>query len=173
MKFLEDEAHPKNGFSTFCTLLQPHCVLCRHTVCVCHHHQNPKLMLTALDAKGITYHDLMKSGVCDNTNEECMFYRCRTCPSETGIESFVRELHPYTDPPDEVTFKQWVTVNRCGLITKTLAYDDYVSSQENNLFALSRHHYIAKCHATFFKDLKAHLKPEKEGLLVVVSQTQT
>ncbi len=143
VKFLEDEAHPKIGFSTFCTLRPPHCVLAgsagthsvcmlrpphcvlagsagthsvcmlrpphcvlagsagthsvcmlrpphcvlagsagthsvcmlrpphcvlagragTHSVCVCTHHQNPKLMLTALNAKGITYHDLMKSGV--------------------------------------------------------------------------------------------------------------
>ena len=133
MKFLEDEGHPKIGFSTFCTLLPPHCELCRHTVCVCHHHQNPKLMLTSLDAKGITYHDLMKSGVCDNTNGECMFYRCKTCPSEIGIESFVRELPPYTDPPDEVTFKQWVTVDRCSLQRRLLMMITYVLWQRTCL----------------------------------------
>ena len=70
----------------------------------------------------------MKSGVCDHTNEECMLRRCKTCSSETGIESFVRELPPYTDPPDKVTFKQWVTVDRSNLISKMLAFDDYVLS---------------------------------------------
>ena len=124
-------------------------------------------MLTALETKRITYHDLMKSVVSDNTNEECMLHRCKTCPSETGIESFVRELSPCTDPLDEVKFKQWVSVDRCSLITKTLAFDDYVSFLAKYLLALSRHHYIAKCQATFFKDLKTHLEPEKEGLLVL------
>ena len=52
---------------------------------------------TALDAKGITYHDLMKLGVSDNMNKECMLHRCKTCPSETGSESFVRELPPYRE----------------------------------------------------------------------------
>ena len=96
-----------------------------------------------------------------------MLHRCKTCPSETGIESFVRELPPCTDPPEEVTFKQWVTVDRCSLITKTLAYDDYVSSLAKDLFALSRHHYIAKYQSTFLKDLKTHLELEKEGVLVL------
>ena len=168
VKFLEVEAHPKIGFSMFCTLHPPHCVLQvvqAHTVCT--HHQDPKLMLTALDAKGITYHDLMKSEVYDNMNEECMLHRCKTCPSETGIESFVRELPPCTDPSDEVTFKQWVTVDRCSLITKMLALEDYVSSLAKNLFALARYHYFAKHQETFFKDLKTHLEAEKEGLLVL------
>ena len=114
VKFLEDEGHPKIGFSMFGMLCPPHCLagsVGTHSACVCTHHQNPKLMLMVLDAKGITYHDLIKSGVCDNTNEEGMLHRCKTCPSETGIESFVRELPPCTDSPDEVTFKQWVTVD--------------------------------------------------------------
>ena len=109
----------------------------------------------------------MKSGVGDNTKEECMLHWCKTCPSETGIECFVRELPSCTDLPDEVTFEQWVTMNRCSLMTKTVAFDDYVSSLAKDLFALSRHHYIVKCQATFFKDLKTHVEPEKEGLLVL------
>ncbi len=57
VKFLEDDAHPNIGFSTFCTLRPPHCVLAgsagTHSVCVCTHHQNPKLMLTASMQKGL------------------------------------------------------------------------------------------------------------------------
>ena len=89
---------------------------------------------------------------------------CKTCPSETGIESFVGGLPPCTDPPDEVTFKLWVTVDPCSLITMMLAFDDYLSSLAQDLFAHSRHHYIANCQATFFKDLKTHLEAEEEGL---------
>ena len=96
-----------------------------------------------------------------------MLHRCKACLSETGIESFVRKLPPCTDPPEEVTFKQWVTVDRCSLITKMLAFDDYVSSLAKDLFALSRHHYIAKYQSTFLKDLKTHLEAEKEGLLIL------
>ena len=58
-------------------------------------------------------------------------------------------------------------MDRWCLITKTLAFDDYVSSLAKDLFALSRHHYIAKCQSTFFKDLRTHLEAEKEGLLVL------
>ena len=57
-----------------------HCILPgpsgTHTVCVCVHHQNAKLMVEALGVTGLSYHDLLDVAVCDDEVEACMLGKC-------------------------------------------------------------------------------------------------
>ncbi len=63
----------KIGFSTFVLLRPKWCVLAgasgTHSVCVCVHHQNPKLKYEIFNGTNNKYSDLMAMGVCNNDLE--------------------------------------------------------------------------------------------------------
>jgi hypothetical protein len=158
------------GFSTFAALRPPWCMLSgssgTHSVCVCTYHQNPKLQVAALGIKGLNYKELLKASVCSMDNENCMMHLCSNCPREQGVKDTIEGLLSQNDVmPEEIRYKQWVTVDRCTIIEKIENANDFVEDLSLNIAKLSRHHYVSKAQAKYFKNLKDNL-PEGEGCLV-------
>ena len=125
------EKHPecKVSRSKFCELRPKECITVgssgSHSVCVCTYHQNPKMMLAALNISE-TIHDLTDWIVCDRENKDCMLHRCENCP---GIESMLNKLretvieqHLGSDASEdekkcffnemELKFGQWTSTDR-------------------------------------------------------------
>ena len=163
------DGNPKVGFSSFAALRPSHCILAggsgTHTVCVCSHHQNPKLQLAALGETGLTYRDLLLYAVCDIENRDCMMHKCPYCDREEGVKSFLECLHSIESVDDSITYKIWQTTDRCTLLEKTETLDAYLTSLSNSISNLTRHHYIAKEQSAYFKNLKESMQ---EGELVLV-----
>lgn len=168
IKFKEEGHNPQIGFSTFCALRPKQCVLAgsggTHSVCVCTHHQNPKLQLNAIGEKNLRLDDVMEKGVCDINSEDCMMRRCPSCPGEEAIVSFVCSL-PAMEEKEEVCYKKWVTVDRCNLENVVETTDEFVSSFSSAIMKLTRHHYVSKMQSANFQQKKDNLK-ENEALLV-------
>ena len=80
------------GFSIFASLRPPWCVLAgangTHSVCICVHHQNPKLMLKSA-CPGLTVDDLIKMTVCDLQSETCMLGKRKECPGDGILRTFL------------------------------------------------------------------------------------
>ena len=80
------------GFSKFCSVRPKWCVSVGasgfYTVCVCTHHQNAILLVSALTFT-CTYTNLMKMVVCDVQRNECMVHRCSECPRTKPLRDFV------------------------------------------------------------------------------------
>lgn len=159
----------KIGFSTFASLRPPYCVLAgsggTHSVCVCTYHQNPKLQLSALGEKDITYKNLLECSVCDIESEECMLGKCKECPKEDGVKCFLESLD-IVQSSEEIRYKQWVTVDRCTIMEKVESVDNYVTSLSQQITKLARHHFVAKKQAQYFKELKENLSDESEAIIV-------
>ena len=59
-------------------------------VCVCTHHQNIKLMLSAVNST-FSYQVLLDMCVCDVTGNDCMFIKCEDCPASfENVVDFLR-----------------------------------------------------------------------------------
>ena len=90
--YKQDENNPKVGFSTFAALRPKNCVLAgssgTHSVCVCTYHQNPALLISALDLPGLTCNDLLDYAVCAVRERNCKMQACAECPGEEGSWSF-------------------------------------------------------------------------------------
>ena len=73
----------KNRFSPFCQLKPKWFVTVGHSgihiVCVCHYHQNIKLMLTVIDPF-LHYIDFVKRSVCGTNSRDCMTAKYDSCP---------------------------------------------------------------------------------------------
>lgn len=156
---------PQIGFSSFCSLRPPYCILAggtgTHTVCVCTYHQNPKLQLDALGECGLTYKDLMDYAVCDISNKECMLRRCENCDGETGVRSFLECLDNVDYAKATICYKQWLTTDRCTLIEKREDIDAFLNSLSKAIVKLTRHHFIAKEQSSYFSNLKSMLHEEE------------
>ena len=171
------DAHPdrKIGFSKFAELRPQYCVLAgasgTHSVCVCTIHQNMKLMFSEarlseiVTPEGInlfTYHHCLASTLCNSPLPTCYLGECTSCP---GV-SKLRDDHDLTTLLDEnlidnVTFKQWVSVDRSTLETYTKPVDEFVDMFCEKLELLRPHSFIAAQQASYYSDCKSGLAPRE------------
>ena len=171
------DKHPdvKLGLSKFCELRPKECVTVgargTHSVCVCTHHQNLKLMISAfpfrdntLPDEKITYHDLLKCVVCSVENMDCMLHRCEACPGSASLEHYI--LENISDEVDEIKYKQWVTTDRTTLTEHSLSRSDYIETLVEKVNKLSIHHYIAKHQSSHLQQLKDNLKSNEIIILL-------
>ena len=153
----------KVGFSKFAELWPKHCVLAgasgTHSVCVCTIHQNVKLMLLAVKLSQVpTYHDCMAKILCGSPLPSCYLGSCALCP---GISAFKDYLTTCMDENlvDNVTYKQWVSVDRSTLETFSMPADEFVEAFCDKLELLRPHCFIAREQAGFYKACKDNLVP--------------
>lgn len=116
--------HPeeKIGFTKFSTLRPRECVYAMEkygtpTTCVCTYHQNPKLIIDALqrhklcDAKD--YKEVINMCLCEESirTTECTNNNCEKCP---GIEKLASQMESRFEENiiERLSYKQWVTVGR-------------------------------------------------------------
>lgn len=121
--FKTENPNDKIGFSKFCSVRPPECVLASathgiHTTCVCVKHQNVKLIIQALQKIEIvdraqTYRDLMQMLLCTETNDNCRLNKCDLCPGigGNGQRSSLRStLFVQFEEKliEKISFKQWI-----------------------------------------------------------------
>jgi len=157
--FKEENPDLKIGFSTFASLRPQWCILAgpkgKHSVCVCTHHQNVKLMVAAISSQ-LNYKDLMSMIVCDVNNKDCMLHHCGECPNINVLKTFIREqLKENTiQQTTEIRFKQWQSTDRSTLEDEELDFDDFVEKLAEKYVKLTEHHFIADYQSHFFKGKK-------------------
>ncbi|CAN8008965.1 unnamed protein product [Ixodes pacificus] len=158
------------GVSTFAGLRPSHFVLAggsgTHTVCVCMHHQNFKLMLHATGLDEST-EELLSTTVCNLHNEECMLDRCAKCPSTDFADTLLRST-PLLDPEetDYVHVQQWVSGVRCQLETIVVTPDEFREKFLDMLKALKAHHFVSKQQARYLRERKANIGKHEALVLV-------
>ena len=107
--------------SKFADLRPKECILAMdkhgtHSVCVCMHHQNTKLIFEALkqehliDSSMQSYRDMLKKYVCDESTDRCYFNQCNECPGSEWMEELFKQTFE-ENLIDEVKFKQWIINN--------------------------------------------------------------
>ena len=138
----------KVGFSTFASLRPKWCVLegssGTHSVCVCQHHEIPKLKLCALHSS-LELKTMMAIQVCSVYSEECMLHKCENCGGANAVKM---ELERYATNSDTYTFKQWANVDRSELTTITEDAHEFIENFSLDIWKLSIHEFscIEKLH---------------------------
>lgn len=139
--------HPPVGKSTFAALRPANYILAgsngTHSVCVCTYHQNPKLMVSAIGEKELTYKTLMGKSVCDISKKDCMLHLCKTCPGENGVKQYLNELEKLKDK-DEIKYSRWTSTDRSVIETLTVPVESFIDDLSTQIRKMTRHHFIAK-----------------------------
>ena len=117
----------KIGFSKFAELWPKHCILPgtqdMHSVCVCAHHENVKLMFNGMYIFHLTtdsdfvlwnYKDCLSQIICNPPSPECYLRKCVNCPGTENLVNNIWEIFK-ENTIEQVTYKQWVTVDHTNL----------------------------------------------------------
>ena len=96
-----------------------------HTVCVCTHHQNIKLMfngskLSVLSNNTITHcRHCLATIMCNPSSIDCFMSHCKHCP---GTQA---EKHNRHHVIDSIQYQQWTTTDPSNLITVVQQVDEF------------------------------------------------
>jgi hypothetical protein len=166
------EKHPGHhvGFSKFCELKPKNCILVgksgTHTVCVCTLHQNMKLMINGVGLHNMildgyeapikTYHGYLAKIMCNPPSVNCYMNKCSQCPGTTLLKESLMTTFE-NNVVDEVSYKQWVTVDRCMMETVTKNIDEFIDEFMENLLKLKTHSFIANRQKESYSELKEGL----------------
>ena len=71
--------------------------------CLCVNHENPKLMLEALELD-LDSKELMGKLVCSIDNVDCCISDCAECPEDDALYEYLME----NIPDEQVTYSEWV-----------------------------------------------------------------
>lgn len=170
LHYLFQQQYPniRIGLSKFFELRPRWCIFAgapgTHNVCVCIYHQNPKLILEAIDLS-VGYKDLLAMLVCSLQNEECMYMqcessrRCGNCPSPDILTEYL--LNNIFE--ETITYKEWISSDEQGvhMVATTQHIEEYVTKLVGILQKLASHHLIALCQSAYFKELKQNFSSEE------------
>ena len=75
------------------------------------------------------------------------------------LKSFLRNgLLKIIDPDETIQLSQWVSTDRSRLVKEESKFDDSIENLVGKFGKLTKHHYVAKKQAEFFKQVKENLK---------------
>lgn len=164
--FQENFPNIKVGFSKFAELRPKNCVLAgqsgTHTVCICTIHQNVKLMVENCKINSITngqiktYKDCLTKMVCNPVSIDCYFSNCASCP---GVDDIIKILEGgfQENLIETLTFRQWISVDRCNLETVQKPVQEFINIFCEKLQVLLRHDFISKQQSAFMCYTKENL----------------
>ena len=112
-----------------------------------------------------TYHHCLASILCNPPLPTCYFGECTSCP---GVSRLRDDLTTLLDANliDNITFKQWVSVDCSTLETYTKPVDEFVDMFCEKLELLRPHSFIAAQQASFYSDCKSGLAPREIVVIV-------
>ena len=162
LEFKKEYPTVKIGFSKFCELIPKWVKTVNHsgmhTVCVCHYHQNVKLLVAVIPVN-FEYKDIFSKVVCNTDLRKCMLNLCSDCPGKTNLNKFLTKhfINSEFDLAENIFYKQWISTNCTTLVNHYSTVEEFITKIVVDVFEVCLHHFIAKAQAN-------HLKIAKENL---------
>jgi hypothetical protein len=95
--------------------------------------------------------------ICNPSQTNCFFCDCSECPGPTNLENTLKDV--FTDNAIEnITFKEWISTDRCELVTIVKSTEEFIESLLEKLLLLLCHSFIATQQVMFLKELKCNLQ---------------
>lgn len=174
--FKKTESAAKIGFSKFAELRPKNCILAggngTHSVCVCTTHQNVKLMIVGGKLKDVKideatdlgdYKQCMSQIMCQEKTTDCYLNKCETCPGVSKLKEVLLN-HFEEGMIETITYKQWVSVDRCTFETFCKTVEEFVDSFCEQLVGLKKHSFTSRQQSKYYKDLKEQIQ-ENEAVV--------
>lgn len=167
--FKKENENVKIGLTKFIQFKPSHCVSAgssgTHNVCVCVHHENVKLMLSAINLEKLTKHtatplknykDCIDASVCQNASENCFLGNCLRCPNFDALKKTLLDFLEATNI-SEIKYDTWTQTDRCTITLKNVQIYEYLDLLCEKLMKLKTHDFFAKRQSEFVKKLKSDL----------------
>ena len=109
-----------------------------YSVCICSAHQSVVLLVNTMDWD-FAYKDLIKKIVYNTESNECIMYRCESCPGTATLQEFLdQELNKHEDDK-KFNYCQWDTMDRAILTNLTATYEEQKETLIDFIDDLKRH----------------------------------
>ena len=82
-----------------------------------------------------------------------MMGTCDECPGREAFQQMINEFAESDALPDNITLKQWTTVDRAELITVIMP-KEFLHNLIEKLDSLKTHHFISKMQTQFLREKK-------------------
>lgn len=137
-----------------------------HTACVCLIHQNVKLMMNAAKINTLRfdgndqlqdYKDCLCKIMCNPPAPGCYLDTCKICPGVGPLQESLSQMFD-DEMIDTVTYKRWLSVDRCTLETGVKDKDEFIDEFMQDLLKLKAHSFVATMQKEFVNEVKATLK---------------
>ncbi|GBM93854.1 hypothetical protein AVEN_177194-1 [Araneus ventricosus] len=107
--------------------------------------------------------------VCNPASIDCYYSNCEICPGINEIKEIMEEgLEKHLT--ETVTFRQWVSVDRCNLETLKKSADEFVDIFCRDLKVLLCHDFIAKQQSAFMANTKESLSESEVAVVCDFSE---
>lgn len=176
--FKTEYASHKIGFSKFCELRPQNCILAgksgTHTVCVCTLHQNVKLMMHGAKLNSLAlvgdnatiknWQDCLYQIMCNPPSPNCYMNNCKECPEKSHFEDLINQKFE-DELIDSVTYKKWLSVDRCTLETVVKEKNEFIEEFMEELLKLKPHSFIANMQKDYFNSVKSSLQAGEVAII--------
>ena len=177
--FKEKFSNIQISFSKFAELRPRHCILAgssgTHAVCVCTTHQNVKLMIenaklgVITNSELKTYKHCVAKMLCNPPSLHCIMNDCTSCPGDAEIRKTLKKSFQ-ENLIEKITFRQWVSVDRCTLETLQKPSAEFLDLLCDKLSVLVRHDFIAKQQTAFMNQIKGNLNKSEYAVTLDFSE---
>ena len=86
----------------------------------------------------------MDYSVCSTERKTCMMQLCSDCPRDEGVLDILESLDSVKSASNEISYKHWVTVDRCTMVDKVETLHEYLSSLSMKISHMVRHHHVVQ-----------------------------
>ena len=139
--------------------------------------QNPKLMIDHSQIKTkpifkqlmgseeansytgeVKYQHLLARLMCNPPSISCWLGKCKTCEDSGNLSRSLTEMFKKLDV-EQITYKQWESIDRTDLVTHTDTVDDFVEKLIDKLQTLKLHQFIHSQQTAHYYHTKENLRP--------------
>lgn len=96
--------------------------------------------------------------LCENPGIDCRMLTCHDCPSTEPLVQYLTEKLN-SAVVEEVSYKNWVTVDRTNLVLVTNSSQDFVETYVEKVNNLIRHDFVSKTQADESEKQRRNLQP--------------
>ena len=80
----------------------------------------------------------------------CVLCMMQECPGKEGVVNPLISLEEL-DLSEDITYRQWMTTDRCTLLTVTKSTESFIQSLAEKVVVLTRHHHVAQMQTQYLK----------------------
>lgn len=103
-----------------------------------------------------TYQHRIAQSICNPATVKCHLGKCSVCPGDKILKEVLLTAY-YENKIENITYKQWVKVDRSNLTTVTMPVEEFVDILAVEMNKLTLHSFIAKEQSKCLQEIKENL----------------
>lgn len=119
-----------------------------------------------------SYKHCLAKMLCNPASIDCNMGNCTSCPGNGEIRTTLEKAFE-ENMVEKITFRQWISVDRCNLETLQKSSAEFIDLFCDKLSVLVCHDFVAKQQSSFMNHIKENLKDSEFAVTCDFSENYT